>query len=154
MEQNLYIREAKSIDTRDIYDWRNDRYVRTMSLSTAPIVWTLHKRWMESVLNDSSSFFFIFETSKFAEKIGAVRFDSIEERALVSILLAPSMRGRGLGIRCLSAGIAELRTHTKAINFLDAKIKAANTPSIRLFEACGFALVSEDKNLLNYTRAI
>jgi RimJ/RimL family protein N-acetyltransferase len=76
------------------------------------------------------------------EPIGQVRFDIEDQEAIVSIGLASSLRGRGLGLAVLLKATALFFENSNAKK-IHAFIKPTNHASIRVFEAAGFRWLEE-----------
>ena len=93
-------------DANDIFLWRNDEGSRSQCLKTEPVVaWIDHQEWIQSVII-SSRHCFLMRCDKTSDaSVGVVRFDMGNDDTLISINLAPSFRGRGLGKHCLNAAI-------------------------------------------------
>jgi RimJ/RimL family protein N-acetyltransferase len=90
---------------------------------------------------DASCFFYLasFESGKL---IGQVRFDIEDQEAIVSIGLASSLRGRGLGLTVLLNATALFFENSK-VKKIHAFIKPTNHASIRVFDAAGFRWLEE-----------
>jgi RimJ/RimL family protein N-acetyltransferase len=76
------------------------------------------------------------------EPVGQVRFDIENQEAIVSIGLASSLRGRGLGLAVLLKATALFFENSK-VKKIHAFIKPTNHASIRVFEAAGFRWLEE-----------
>jgi RimJ/RimL family protein N-acetyltransferase len=131
---------ATEHDREDVYLWRNDEITRQYSKTDAPVAWEIHAKWFAATLATPGRQIWIGYAG--ADKIGMVRFDEIDgpaERFLVSIIMAPSQRGKGLGRCLLQAAIA-----TVPNSVLDAEISAGNVASRIIFQRCGFEPVADD----------
>lgn len=137
-------------DSKDIFTWRNDKVTREMFLTTDLVAWEEHELWFENTLKNDTRLLLMCIDTVINEKICVVRFDLDMNRALVSINLAPSMRGKGLAKRCLNDAIIFLKTHTPSIDILDAEIKSINRASIATFRGVGFSKVGEKSSLLHF----
>jgi L-amino acid N-acyltransferase YncA len=145
------IRPATAHDQDDLFVWRNDLTTRSNSRNTDPVAWDTHVAWFADALMSPNRKIYIGYRG--IEKIGAVRFEKSEgayDVFLVSIMISPAQRGRGFGKALLSAGI-----ETLPFACLSAEIARDNLASRRIFEACGFQLLTPDINedLLQYRRA-
>ena len=83
-----------------------------------------------------------------------VRFDIVNETAMVSINIAQDFRGMGLAKRCLSLGIEYFLKKARGIEVLEAKIKQQNHSSISVFKANGFKLETEEDGILSFNLKI
>jgi RimJ/RimL family protein N-acetyltransferase len=146
----IIVKPACEDDSKDIFTWRNDKLTREMSLSTDPVAWEGHEIWFENTLKNDTRLLLMCIDTVINEKICIVRFDLNINRALVSINLAPSMRGKGLAKICLNAAINFLKTHAPSIDILYAEIKSTNRASIATFQGVGFSQVGEDSSLLHF----
>lgn len=146
----IVVKPVCEADSDVIFAWHNDKLTREMSLTTDLIAWDGHKNWFENTLKSEARFFLMCIDTDTNEKICVVRFDLDKNRALVSINLAPSMRGKGLAKRCLTEAIVFLKKHIPIINLLDAEIKRTNRASIATFQGVGFSQVGEETSLLHF----
>lgn len=140
---SISIRLADSGDSKDIFAWRNDELTRQMSHTMDKIEWEEHAKWFVSSLSNPNRFLLLCYVAKGGEKIGVVRFDLESDAAVISINLAPLMRGNGLATLCLEAALTYLREKNPSIKRVKAEIKMLNTASRRSFERVGFALERE-----------
>ena len=146
----IKVRKATLKDSKDIYEWRNDELTRTMSLSTDSVEWDDHIKWFEASLENTKKLLLICEEIKNDEKCAFVRFDIRDHRALVSINLSPSKRGKGLSNDCLNKSLIYFNYKFPSISFFDAQIKTKNLASKSLFEKSGFNFKEEFKKVLYY----
>ena len=144
------IRKANIDDAQDVFEWRNDVFARHMSKSTGLITWDSHRDWFTSSLASKKRLLLICEDAKSENKIAIVRFDIEEHSALVSINLAPDMRGKGKSKNCLKAAISYFKCFDGAKKVINAEIKPKNKRSKKLFRAVGFVLVKKNPDMLHY----
>lgn len=146
----LIIRKAKQSDSKDVFEWRNDKLTRKMSHSSEVITWQKHCKWFNSSLRNKKRLIFMCVDRDLQKNIAVVRFDIQHPRALLSINIAPSMRGKGKAKLCLNSAIQVFKTlHTK-IKFIDAEVQSVNIASKRAFTSAGFTLVGERAEVLLY----
>lgn len=141
-------RKARSEDSESIFHWRNDAQTRAMSHTTDPISWVDHSHWFAASLQSDNRLLVMCEENE--APVAVVRFDISSDRALISINLAPSMRGKGLAAPCLTSAIAFLASEVSGVAVIDAEIKPENEASKRAFEAAGFSLDKETGGVLHY----
>ena len=146
----IVVKPACKEDSQTIFNWRNDKLTREMSLIADTVAWEGHKIWFEKTLKSETRLLLMCSDAETNEKICVVRFDLDKDRALVSINLQPSMRGKGLGKKCLTESISYLKKHTTIVKFLDADIKTVNHASIATYEGAGFFQVGKDEDLLRF----
>lgn len=143
-------RKADIGDSKDIFEWRNEELTRKMSLNSALVEWDGHSQWFSESLENKSRLLAICEDADSGRKVAIVRFDVELDRALISINLAPDLRGKRLAKPCLSSAIAFFHTLFANVSIIYAQIKSANTPSKRVFEGVGFEFVKESGEVLYY----
>lgn len=148
------LRPATADDAAMLLEWRNDPLTRAASLDAGMIAPAAHFDWFAHALTDPDRQILIAERD--GAPAGMVRFDLVapetarrgvpegdpchgagshRRRVAVSIMLAPRMRGLGLGRGILEAALAACRFDGRV---LCARIRAGNTASLALFRACGF----------------
>lgn len=143
----IRIRRAKSTDSADLFQWRNDVGTRAASISTDIVEWTDHNEWLATSLESQSRWLYIALAGEGddAARLGMCRFDLGSDGASVevSINLNPDYRGRGLAVQILSESIRVFRDsddHGKMR--LTATIRPDNRASTTTFERLGFQLMS------------
>ena len=141
-------------DSKIIFEWRNDELTRTMSHTTDIVDWEGHSAWFASSLENKNRLLLMCEIKNDSKKIAVVRFDVNSTRALVSINLAPEMRGKGISKQCLREAITGFKYEFPQVTDLDAEVKLRNIASQRLFESVGFFNVRDDVNTLFYEYSI
>jgi len=143
----MRIRLINEIDSKEIYNWRNNDLTREMSVNSELISFDDHKKWIINYINNPDKTIFIGEESGL--KLGVVRFElNLENNtAEVSINMNPLMRSKGYGKKLLSKSIEKYLNKTKTI--LKAKIKNENQISINLFKSQGFIFLEKD-NFYSY----
>ena len=145
----LLVRTAGQGDMETIWAWRNDIQTRRVSQDSAPIAWGRHKAWFNSALHDPARLLLIGELAD--EPVGHVRFDrNGESNAVISINLAPSARGQGLGSPLLRGACAQARQTWNGITVV-ADVSGENLASMRMFTACGFGLSERNGGFVRLT---
>ncbi len=135
-ESPLYLREATSNDCKMIFEWANDPDTRSASFSSDTIPWEDHEKWFASKLEDEKSLFFIGMNGN-DEPVGQVRFDYKSDTAMISVSVAPNMRGKKYSVPLISAGCLNIFGQTGCTQ-IDAFIKPENAASIAAFTKAGF----------------
>ena len=143
-------RRAELKDSKIIFEWRNDEFTRTMSHTTDIVDWEKHSAWFAPSLDNKNRLLLLCENENDSKKIAMVRFDVISTRALVSINLAPDMRGKGISKQCLSGSIDSFKNEFPQVTALDAEIMLENIASQRLFKSVGFVNIRDDVNTLYF----
>ena len=134
---NLLIRLATDSDSKNIFDWRNDTFTRSMSHTTKIVEWKQHLKWFQNSLDSENRMLLICEHDIF-NKIAVVRFDIYESRTLISINLNPSKRGQNLGKESLIKSIEFFLKKYPSANKLFAEVNEENIASIKTFLGVGF----------------
>jgi RimJ/RimL family protein N-acetyltransferase len=145
-----YVRKANEDDSKDIFDWRNDKLTRQMSHTTDLIEWYGHSHWFAATQTNQNRLIVICEDEYAKEKIAMVRFDIKDQRALISIILSPKMRGKRKTKECLIDAISFFKSLYSNIQSIDAEIKSINIASQQSFLGVGFLLVQEKDDVLFY----
>tara|TARA_B100000965_G_scaffold363853_2_gene347016 strand:+ start:56012 stop:57430 length:1419 start_codon:yes stop_codon:yes gene_type:complete len=130
----LSSRPATTADTDTVYRWQSAPGSRTYSRNPKVPGYEEHRAWMASRLMPQAGLFEIMTMGK--APVGMVRLD-LESDAVgtyeVSILIAPEMRGQGIG----RAALAAARRLVPEGTFL-ATIHPDNAPSRKIFSAAGY----------------
>ena len=129
----MELRAATREDAAVIYAWATDAGTRAASFDSAPLDWSKHVSWLESVLQDPNRVLWIGMVD--GEPVGSIRFDISGGRANVSIQIAPEHRGQGLGTALMTHG-SRLLSGTGVP--IDAHIKADNVESIAACLRAGY----------------
>ena len=150
------VRPAGREDADLLLAWRNDPRTRAVSRSTAEVSRADHLAWLAATLGRTDRHLLVGLVGD--EPVGTVRWD--DEGAgewEVSITLAPTARGRGLGVPVLGAAerwlVGDLPEPPTA---LLAVIRADNSASRRLFLRAGYApdLPADDAGFERWVRTL
>lgn len=141
----LQLRNAGESDCKLLLDWANDPAARVASFHSTIIHLEDHKRWFAERLNDPQSQIYIAETcsrnatphSACPCSVGQVRFQLNARSAVISIGVAPELRGKGWGASLVTFATRAL-ARDRLVDRIDAFVKPHNAASIRLFQKCGF----------------
>lgn len=134
----VHLRLATEQDAELLWQWRNDPEVRAVSFSTTSISLANHQAWLAGQLVSENSHVWVAE-NRDGTCMGSVRFQSAADshRATISVIVAPALRGRGVGSAMLRACVDKLFTETDAQEVL-AQVKSGNVASERAFLNAGF----------------
>lgn len=137
------IRDVRADDSERLWRWANDPIVRASAFSTAPIPRETHERWFAQKLSDPDTVLLVAETPA-GQPVGQIRFDlrSGGEEADVDVTVDPGMRGRGLGARLITDGVAILGLRRPACA-VRALVRPTNRASRTAFERAGFVFAGE-----------
>lgn len=131
----LTARPANDADARLLFDWRNDPTTRAVSRSTDRLSWGAHVAWLSQVLVDPARQLLVVEDT--TGPVGTVRWDHLSGIDWeVSITVAPTHRGQGLGRAVLRAG--ENLVSSSLPRRLIATVHVENLTSLRLFKNAGY----------------
>lgn len=152
---SVAVRLASSTDSKDVFVWRNDADTLLQSHNTNKIEWQDHSEWFNASLSDGSRVLLIaFHEPCPDSKIGIVRFDIKDGYALVSINIAPAMRGKRLAQPSLLSAIQYLVDSRVSIEKIRAEVKTSNIASTRVFEAAGFLLNEVNDDIAIFDLAV
>ena len=136
------LRPVTDADCEVVWKWANDAKVRSGSFCSEPIEWGDHVRWFGSRMNDPHCVFqMIVDDTE--TQVGQLRHEIRGSEAVVSIGLAETYRGKGLGSRVLRAGGESLFESTD-VEVIHAYIKTDNDASERAFLKAGFVRLADE----------
>jgi spore coat polysaccharide biosynthesis predicted glycosyltransferase SpsG/L-amino acid N-acyltransferase YncA len=133
---NLRLRKVEEGDCRLLWEWANDPAVRRVSFSTESIPWEQHVQWFNSKLADINLRHYVVLDDR-GVPVGQARYELDGPSAVMSINLAPGLRGRGTGSAMLALATDEVFRDTNA-KVIQAYVKPDNEASVRLFVNAGF----------------
>lgn len=157
----VVLRAATADDSRDLWLWRNDETTRRNSRTMDVIAWDAHQYWLAGMLASPDSMILIAAEGleRAAARVGMIRFDRLETDAdgprcfRVSIVVARTARGRGLGRTILMAGCYHLGGNNRPATVL-AAVRRDNLSSRRIFEIAGFLadVDAQDPGYVDYVK--
>ncbi len=156
---DLELRKVNIKDIDLIYEWANDDETRAQSFSTAKISYEDHTKWFNDKIVSEDTLFYIMENK--GEPAGTVRLDLKDNTGYISYSIAPSVRGRGLGVVILKLLEEKVKEYNKSAN--DAKkikkllgeVKGSNKASQRIFEFLNYEDdPSDSKDIKVYTKTV
>ena len=131
-------RPATAEDSELIWRWAHDPAVRAMAFRPDPIPRKDHDVWYARLLANDEAMILIVKIG--AADAGQVRFEwnASEGGWVIDISVSTHFRGKGMALECLMKAVTLLRLkHPGAVAI--AWVKEENMPSLKLFEAAGFA---------------
>jgi UDP-2,4-diacetamido-2,4,6-trideoxy-beta-L-altropyranose hydrolase len=134
-DKTLTLRAATSADCRFYWEVNNAPSTRALSVSSAPIPWDDHTQWFESKQGDATTPLYVAETG--GQRVGVVRFDLVDNEAVISVAIAEAHRGRGLGRRVIAEG-TRTTLAIDGVSHVIALIRPDNIGSVRAFKAAGY----------------
>lgn len=137
----ITVREANASDCGLIFQWANDAATRAASFQSEIIGWDTHRAWFSQRQQDPNCLMLICGDDQ-GNPLGLVRFDLVEDEAIISINLNPGVRGRGLSSFIIIRTVDELFKR-QGISKVRAFIKPQNIPSEKAFTRAGFSRKGE-----------
>ena len=136
------LRQASWRDANLIWRWNNEPSVRASSINQSPISLDEHQKWFSSKLCTQGHYMWIVTYG--GANVGVVRIDARSTGvAIVSIVLADSARGKGLGTDSLRAACTRFEAVGPEMP-LEAWIATDNIASTRCFISCGFEWIRSE----------
>jgi RimJ/RimL family protein N-acetyltransferase len=143
----LTLRKATGQDSDLLYNWRNDPVTRHASHDTSEISRDRHEAWLAASFANPHRLIFIAEER--GRPVGTVRVDhGPDGTAEVSWTVAPDARGEGVATRMVRLVVDDISRGCP----VRAEIKAGNDASIKVAEAAGMRLFTEDRGVLHFYR--
>jgi UDP-2,4-diacetamido-2,4,6-trideoxy-beta-L-altropyranose hydrolase len=136
----LNLRRTVDSDCEVFCDWANDPEARAASFRPGAISWEEHAKWFHAKMADPNAILYT-ATNKDGGRVGEVRYQIEGKCAQLSISVDKRYRGLGMG-RILLTLATEKVFQDSAIQCIDAYVKPANAPSLKLFMGAGFVRVS------------
>jgi RimJ/RimL family protein N-acetyltransferase len=135
----ITLRRATSTDSELVFEWRNEEEARSASRSASAVKWEDHVSWFTERLSllHHESLWIILNGST---PVGSARINQYEDddRAEISIVLAPEHRNHGLG----REAITKLADTARAMGRVPvAFVRPENRRSVNTFLAAGFDFV-------------
>ena len=146
----INIRFANKHDSQIIFNWRNDPVSRKMSHTKNIVGWEKHTRWFTDSLANQNKLILLCEEDGTTKKVAVVHFESLSNRALISINMSSLFRGKGKAKYCLNNSIHFFAQHYPNVSYIDAQIKSLNFASKHAFESVGFYCIRKEKDMLFY----
>jgi UDP-2,4-diacetamido-2,4,6-trideoxy-beta-L-altropyranose hydrolase len=145
----LSLRPAAAEDAKLLWRWANDPVVRAASFNSARIPWPTHEAWFAKRLTRPRRARIYLAhaggSQRSGSPVGQVRFEkSGPARAVISVVVAPDQRGRGIGATLIREGCQQARKDLSVRRVL-AYIRDDNAASIAAFERAGFTRLRRSK---------
>lgn len=133
----IRLRPVCWVDRHHLRMWRNDPVTRANSLSHDVVSQREHEAWLAASLALSSRKLVMIERA--CIPVGLLRFDAAGQgKVEVSINIAPTARGQGVGRRALARCKALTLQYWPEATELFARILPGNDASLRAFQRAGF----------------
>lgn len=129
----MTLRPATMHDSAQMYVWRNNPAIRSVSRESAPLDRLAHDAWVARAIASPDRRLLIAERGDRA--LGVIRFDVVDaDRCEVSLYVDPALGGLGLGRCLLAAG----ENNLAGMRGIVAEVLPDNAASARLFAAAGY----------------
>lgn len=148
LEQPLDIRPATMADAETVWRWRAALPPDQFRAGGNPPL-ADHLGWFARALQDPQRLLLMAGS---AGPMAQLRLDLSDGAAVVSILLAPEARGRGLGRRLLAA--LEPLARSRGLTCLRAEVAPQNSASMALFAAAGYERDPDLDGFAQFTRRL
>ena len=137
----IKVREASLKDSRDIWEWRNNKHSLSMFKNSNYVSFDSHDIWFQNKITDHQTKIYVGYLDN-KRKIGIVRFDKHNDSDyLISINTNPEYRGQQLSSTLLKTCIRDFRKTNNCK--LVAEIHKNNLASKNIFLKSKFELVNE-----------
>lgn len=136
-QTKVRLRNVRESDCDIIFQWINDPVVRVHSFHQHFITYEEHKDWFFSVIRDSNSLYFI-AVDTLNHPIGQARFKIESGKAVISVLVEPVSRNKGLGSLIIDIATRKL-FHLPTLGEVNAFIKKGNESSLKAFTKAGYS---------------
>lgn len=133
------LRPVRVTDADFLFGLVNDRSVRASSFRSGPVGWREHLAWLRTQLDGVGRLCEVVEAE--GVPVGLVRAEWRDAEARISVALAKTARGQGIGAAAVSALAAKARRELGVP--VVALIKPDNVRSQRMFERAGFHFIGE-----------
>jgi len=135
-------RRAELRDINALYTLSNESFVRNNSIHQKDILFEDHVKWFHKVLSDEKVVILIVE--KDTSFGGQVKFELVEQDAIISLSLVASQRGRGAGSMVIEESVKHLIDNITRVEKIIAYIKHTNIASIKSFEKASFSYSGDE----------
>lgn len=143
MPFTITFRRATMLDAPDLLRWKNDPDTRMFSIvSHDEVTQERHATWMEWALGSPNVRIYIIEVD--GRPCGDVRCEVHANYVEIAVKIDSDFRGHGIGAYAVNqiGKIAQDEFRRKLI----AKIVYGNVASMRLFENCGYRVMSHGED--------
>ncbi|WP_049042195.1 GNAT family N-acetyltransferase [Clostridium sporogenes] len=126
------LRKANINDCNLLYYWVNDEQVRDNSFNSNKIDYEEHKEWLEKRLHSQYTRIFILEKER--QRIGQIRIDIENTKAIIDYSIDKEYRGQSYGYKILNMLEHEIIANYSYIKILEGRVKLSNISSQKCFE--------------------
>lgn len=127
----LELRPAQPQDMMRLFEWANDPVVRENSFNQSPIPLEVHRIWFENKIQEKTCLFLVAWVQGIPA--GMIRYDLKQNQGVISFLVAPDFRGKGLGTILLQKGEVLLRQLHPEVCLVIGHVQETNQASLSSF---------------------
>ncbi len=139
----LTVREANKSDAAQVFEWRNDPWIVSLSAGRKTVTWQEHSNWFNSVIASEDHLVFILEIE--GEGAGTVRLDRASaSTAILNVYLLKDFTGRGFGVEAIKRATAACFDKWSDIEAVEAYVRAENNASLSAFSKAGFSRAPDE----------
>lgn len=128
------------------FQWATNPEIRKYAFAKSEITFDEHKQWFLQKINSQNCLYFLAYLNSNA--VGSIRFDIVENKAIISYLIQPNFFGKGLGFKLMKIGLERLKSENKEISRVEGKVMNSNIASIKIFEKLNFSSEEFDKETM------
>lgn len=151
---SIILRSVTFEDAKQIFDWRNDPWIVSLSASQRTVSWDEHVRWFTKVINNNQHLLFIIESEN-GDAMGSVRFDRTNNfQAAITIYILYPFVGRGFGTLALKNGSRLAFCQWSELRSIHAFIRNDNLRSLRTFSKAGFKPAQQHNSDVNQVEMV
>ncbi|MDO9528880.1 MAG: GNAT family N-acetyltransferase [Syntrophales bacterium] len=133
---NVYLRPAEWSDVDLLYEWANDKQVRSNPFNTEIISCYDHKHWFENYMADENTVIYMLCDTE--SKIGQIRLDCSEHIAKINYIISKRYRGLGYGEIIIRLVEKKIVIDKSDIRCIKAIVRSNNVASQKVFEDNGY----------------
>lgn len=136
---SVYLRLIESSDMDLLYEWANDKSVRSNSFNEVMIPYNDHKQWFDNCIKDKNIAIYMLCDND--SMIGQIRLECSEHIARINYSISKNFRGRGYGTIIVKLAEKKIAEDKPKINCLQAFVKKDNIASQKVFAKNGYTFV-------------
>lgn len=141
----LKLRPAIIDDAKQVFLWRNNPWIVSLSSTQKQVTWEEHTAWFHNVVTSEQHLVLIIQTQLNVDT-GIVRLDRTnKEQARINIYLLQEFTGHGIGVQAIK-NACYCGFEKWPITNINAYIRQDNYPSISAFCKAGFVSINPSLN--------
>jgi len=148
--RNAHVRFANTNDAKLYFKWANDPEVRANSYQTEPIEWPNHEEWFSRAVASPEGYLLVYSIDDIPA--GQMRLKLENDTAVINYSVDATFRGQGLGKWLLEHIAVRIAIDKPLLKFIEGWVKKTNEPSMRAFQASGYAPAEETADSVLFRR--